>query len=304
METPREILDRAIEEHSPSHVFVLVSGGGDSSLTANITFRYLDLIRYPGPRSVISLNTLLFADGWDEFLADYVRTAGWDHDPKRLFYTNPDPGFYEQWVMRFGFPYTRRTHLMMQNRLKLRGVEQLVREHKTHYYDRIMLVTGFRKLESHNRMVSTQPIQRNGGQVWVNPIFYYRDVDAALELANLDLPDNPYKRLWGVSGDCACGAFARPGELDRVASAFPCLGRRLKKLQDKVVGRYGWGWDERPPPEIRALLNTKAQMKKKIKEGQTVLGAEYFSPLCAGCKAIKPRYGESVEKRLLQELDW
>lgn len=304
METPREILDRAIEKHSPSHVFVLVSGGGDSSLTANITFRYLDLIRYPGPRSVISLNTLLFADGWDEFLVDYVRTAGWDHDPKKLFYTNPDPGFYEQWVMRFGFPYTRRTHQTMQNRLKLRGVEQLVREHKTHYYDRIMLVTGFRKLESHNRMASNHPIQRNGAQLWVNPIFYYSDADTHRELSYLDLPENPYKQRWGVSGDCGCGAYARSGELEKVEKAFPCLGKRLKSLQDKVKAGHGWGWDEQPSIETKVLLNAKAQAKKKIKEGQTVLGAEYFSPLCAGCKAIKKGYGESVEKRLLQELDW
>jgi 3'-phosphoadenosine 5'-phosphosulfate sulfotransferase (PAPS reductase)/FAD synthetase len=294
LKSPESILQKAIAMHSPSHIFILVSGGGDSTLTAQKTLEYLESVRYSGPRQVVSLNTLLFADDWPSFLRSHVKEAGWEYDPKKLFYTNPDPDFYEGWVIKYGFPYSPRGHLTMQNRLKLRAIEQLVREHKTQvgtrheHYDRIMLVTGFRQLESQKRMQAKNPIQRKGAQLWVNPLFYYTDEQKNLELLKLGLPMNPYKSELGVSGDCGCGAYARPGEMDIIKKSFPCLGKRLSVLNDKAYKTHGYGYDEKPP---KALA--------KIQAGQIPFTGD-LSPLCAGCKWIKKGYGEAAEKRMLQ----
>lgn len=301
MDNPTDILGRAIDEHKPVAVHILFSGGGDSALTTHKTLAFCE---ERGIRAqVVSVNTLLHGDGWPEFIGDYVKRAGWPF----AMYTNPDPGFYERWCVRFGFPYTPRGHLTMQNRLKLRAIEQLVRDSKTRRMDRVMLVTGFRKYESKRRMATSNPIQREGAKVWVNPIYWYSDEQKHLELADLALPHNPYKDKWGISGDCGCGAFAEPGEYERVKRYFPGLGRKLEEVSCKVKARWGedfWGWDEKPCERVQRALSGQAAIKRQVKGGQLALDDALLMPMCGACRRVKPGYGDALDSVLMDRMAW
>jgi hypothetical protein len=52
-----------------------------------------------------------------------------------------------------------------------------------------------------------------------------------------------------MSGECLCGAFAKPGELKEIETWFPETGKRIRELERKVAAAgFPWGWEESPPP--------------------------------------------------------
>jgi hypothetical protein len=53
-----------------------------------------------------------------------------------------------------------------------------------------------------------------------------------------------------MSGDCLCGAYAKPGELAEVGLFYPTVAARLRALQDEAkaagIGRCTWGAGKQP----------------------------------------------------------
>lgn len=69
----------------------------------------------------------------------------------------------------------------------------------------------------------------------------------------MKLPRNPFSPLIGVSGDCLCGAYARPGELAAIERHYPCMGKRLRALEERVrEAGFPWGWESGPPAQWKA----------------------------------------------------
>lgn len=178
---------------------------------------------------------------------------------------------YDDLVMRYGFPGPSQ-HKVMYIQLKERAIRALIKDTKQKTSDKILLITGVRKQESQRRMETvTAPIVKDGAKIWVAPMWEWSNDERDQYIANNNLPRNPIKPLIHVSGDCLCGAYADKGELELLHIFFPEEYSRIKKLQDKVIQKFPWGYDEQPP-----------NWWTNYKNGQEFLGDE-FMPLCWSC---------------------
>jgi 3'-phosphoadenosine 5'-phosphosulfate sulfotransferase (PAPS reductase)/FAD synthetase len=263
------VLDEAEEIHKPVAHFALISGGHDS-LTATTVAQGWAAERGI-PMKCAHINTGTGIPETSEFVREVCAAQGWE----LLEYTPPVK--YEEIVLEYGFPGPAQHGLMFQ-RLKERCLRQLVREHKSHVKDRIMLVTGVRSDESLRRMRHVERIQREGAQVWAADIWNWTKLDCARELRRRGLPRNPVVDKIHMSGECLCGAFARPGEINELEMWFPEVAERIRALEVKVEakGLRGCRWGQRPPRVHREQM--KMAFGEDWDEGQAGM-------LCTTCDA-------------------
>jgi len=188
----------------------------------------------------------------------------------------------------------------MYNRLKERQIMRLCRDAREERGDRILLITGLRQEESQRRMAYDDPIDRRGGQVWVNPCFRWSDDDCEEYMEQHDLPRNPVKDKLCMSGECLCGAYARDGEMQEIEGFYPKVAEKLKRLEEKVEeAGFPWGWEDGPP-----------EWWTEYQDGQEFLpGAEpddRFQPMCAGCESAHEEHKRASDKtveELMGELE-
>ena len=112
-----------------------------------------------------------------------------------------------------------------------------------------MLVTGVRTEESTRRMQHVDVVQREGAMLWVAPIHDWTTDDKYAYIAEHDIPRNDVADLLHMSGECLCGAFAKPGELQFIRSLFPddpVVGQ-IDELQKYLRSHHVYqSWGERP----------------------------------------------------------
>lgn len=265
IEEAKSIFDRAFEKHQPTAVFILTSGGNDSVVPLHL-FR-----DDPRVNAAVHIDTGIKAPD----VEPHVRKVADLFGIPLLIYRaaentkadgTPDPQRYEDFVMKHGFPGPAQ-HTRMYNRLKQRAVERLVREHRGPRGTCVMLVTGVRRAESKRRMGYVEEEQRLGGQLWVAPVAGWDNPSMALYREHHEIPKNPVSEKLGMSGECLCGAFAKPGELEKIARHYPEVAQRLRDLQ--VRAGLPWGYGDRPDRQWR-----------EVESGQGTLG---LTPLCTSC---------------------
>jgi 3'-phosphoadenosine 5'-phosphosulfate sulfotransferase (PAPS reductase)/FAD synthetase len=146
---------------------------------------------------------------------------------------------YDLMVREHGFPGPA-SHRFAYVRLKERGVDALVRESKTKRSDRIMLLTGVRRSESVRRMGTTEPVRRDGAQVWVAPLIDWTDQDMRDYRVANRIEQSDVAALLHRSGECSCGAFAKPGEREELRSLFPTwFEQRIAPLEAETGQTWG-----------------------------------------------------------------
>ena len=251
------ILDVAIRRHKPVNVFAMFSGGHDSVCAAHVASQR------PEFSGCVHINTGIGIEKTREFVRLTCQNFGWP----LLEYHAKDLGQdYDKLVLERGFPGPFH-HRKMYNRLKERGIASLIRDHKTARPDRVMLVTGVRRAESARRMSTTQTINRDGARVWVAPLVDWTGITKNEYMARHDIPRNEVVDLLHMSGECLCGAFAHPGELEEIGRWFPEEYQRIKDLE-ALAAECGVPavWGEAPPD------------KSLDDEHQTEM------PLCVSCE--------------------
>jgi len=170
---------------------------------------------------------------------------------------------------------TKFGHNKMYNRLKERQIRRLLRDHKRHRHDRILLVSGCRSQESRRRMGHVEEIQRDGCRVWMAPLHDWSKLDVEACIKSEQLPENPVVRLLSKSGECLCGAFAKKGELAELECFYPCVAKRIRDLEQQVRARgFPWGWEEGPPAW---WLRKKRDQRRDETAGRRI-------PLCMSCE--------------------
>jgi hypothetical protein len=84
-----------------------------------------------------------------------------------------------------------------------------------------------------------------------------------------DVPRNPASDLIHMSGECLCGAFAHPGELDEIGEWYPDVVAEIRALEAEARAAgipepfCRWGHGEGKPSEVgRACGNclTRGQL--------------------------------------------
>lgn len=220
------VLDAAVAESGPSHVFGLFSGGHDSLCSTALA------ARHPRFSGAVHINTGIGIEETREFVRDTCKRQGWP-----LIEMHPDGKTYEELVLEKGFPGGSKAHSTHYYWLKQRQIRRLVREHKTSPGDRIGLVTGIRLSESVRRLGAgiSVPVRRQGAQLWVNPILDWTASDCNKFIEAEGLARNQVCDLLHRSGECLCGALAQRGEIREIERWYPDTAARIHSLEARVT---------------------------------------------------------------------
>lgn len=260
----RRVLELAHLEHRSSGVWSMLSGGDDSLATAIVTSQSL------GFRGCVHLDTGIGVQETREFVVETCKRQGW---PLKVYRAKDYGQDYEALAMQYGFPGPA-AHWQMYVRLKERALRAFIREHKTKHRDRLILSTGARLTESDRRMGHVQTVRREGVKVWVNPIDTWTKADCHDLIAAAGVPRNPVVELLHMSGECLCGCFAKPNELNEIALWYPQTAAHIRAIEAKVAAVHPRAcvWGQRPKRE------RKRQPAKRDSAGRRV------GPLCQQCE--------------------
>lgn len=173
---------------------------------------------------------------------------------------------FEKFIRERGFPGPGR-HSWVYNRLKDRCVRRIMQRHAR---KNVALITGCRSEESVRRMGTVKPLKigeetvkaaarrRNGSlfpdkslisnkrRFWTAPCHDWTSEEQQIFMDFYDIPrTNPIKESpIGMSGECFCGAFARPNEIDLIRKYAPDVAMEIERLSAiaKECGKHHvWG---------------------------------------------------------------
>ncbi|MEH3033345.1 MAG: phosphoadenosine phosphosulfate reductase family protein [Aeromicrobium erythreum] len=278
-------LDRAIAEHVDADgrrlvgIVTLFSGGNDSTVLAH-------LMR-PWSTHAAHANTGIGIEATRQFVRDTCAT--WDLPLLERAAPRPEDS-YEAHVLAHGFPGPG-MHARIYQRLKERALEQVRRELVTNgYRERVVYLAGRRRSESERRS-SIPAVERKDSVVWVSPLVDWTALDMTtyrLMHAESDpVPLNEVPQRIHMSGECLCGCFAKPGEIDELAFWFPETVAYIRDLEARIADldipehRKRWGWSAYPEAAKRRMKEVA------VMAGQIDLFAELepspAGPLCSDC---------------------
>lgn len=199
---------------------VLYSGGNDSTVLMHLVRDQVDC--------AIHANTTIGIEETRQFVRDTCR----ERDLDLIERTAPES--YREIVLKHGFPGPA-FHARMYQRLKERPLDQARRELVTHSRrERVLFIAGRRRAES-KRRTNIPFYEPDGSAIWASPLAMWTKLDMnTYRLMMGDVPLNPVSEKLHMSGECLCGAFAKPGELDEIAAwGFP-EADEIRALQDEV----------------------------------------------------------------------
>lgn len=184
-----------------------------------------------------------------EFVKDTANSYGWTLKVLK------SPDTYEAFIRSRGFPGPG-MHQWAYVRLKDRCIYQITKANA----QRTALITGCRSQESVRRMGHVEPLKigepsknkktgkvtmRNLRRYWVAPCHDWTAEHQAAFMEHYDLPRNPIKETpIGMSGECFCGAFARPNEIELLRRYVPDVASeidRLAQIAQKLGHHAVWG---------------------------------------------------------------
>jgi 3'-phosphoadenosine 5'-phosphosulfate sulfotransferase (PAPS reductase)/FAD synthetase len=270
-----KIYDSAVAIYKPFVKVALVSGG-DDSIAAIEVLRKVGKVDY-----VVHVDTTCGIKKTTEFVYEYC-----NKEKLNLFVVKSPEETFENNVLEYGFPGPAQ-HGRMYIRLKERALRVAQRKfqlegsfcrlkgwdspHKAsnksiplEYHPRfpdnenlirvkpertIMFFTGARREESTRRMGTVEDIKKEGNQIWVNiiadwtgnDIYHFRQAEKYMR--------SPVSAALGRSGECNCGSFGYPEELQEMIALFPndenvrMIVRLEKECKAKGLKfcRYGHG---------------------------------------------------------------
>lgn len=151
----------------------------------------------------------------------------------------------EHWEMRRynvypqkgkGFPGPG-AHDQAYNRLKERAFRELRRDLQEKNGQRVWFASGVRSQESKRRTAHVEPVQKDGAIVWVAPIWHWSKGDCHAYMDEKRVFPSPASQCIGMSGECLCLAYAKEGEVDRLASFAPEAVEPILALEDLARSR-------------------------------------------------------------------
>src|SRR5690606_927545 len=172
-------------------------------------------------------------------------------------------------------------HGMMYNRLKERQLRRLARDFEATPKTPIMLISGCRQEESTRRMGTTKPIDPQGRVIWVAAFANLTALDCSAYMERERIKRKAVKDLIHMSGECLCGAFAHPGELNEVELWFPEVAAEIRRIEANVkAAGFPWGWEEQPPKWWNDRKTAAKSGQQDAFEDEAIAEIQY---LCTGC---------------------
>lgn len=127
-------------------------------------------------------------------------------------------------------------------------------------------------------MGHVQAVRQDGVKVWVNPLHDWLKFECLDLIAASGIPRNPVVELLHMSGECLCGSFAKPNELNEIALWYPGTAAHIRQLESAVAERgiAACKWGQRPPTKGRKRFYSKGR-KRRNSSGRV-------SELCQSCE--------------------
>ena len=212
---------------------LLFSGGNDSTTLAH-------LFRNKATHA-IHANTTIGIEETRQYVRDTCKQWGLplieEHAPdtyENLILGNTKTSKGEP-VWTPGFPGPG-SHNFMYTRLKERALDKARHtlgiansNHKAATF-----IAGRRRQES-NRRTNIPLSEADGTIIWISPIAMWTKPDLnTYRHTHPDLPHNEVSDRLHMSGECLCGAFAHPGELEEIRYHYPHVAAHIDTLQHKA----------------------------------------------------------------------
>lgn len=203
----RQVIADAIREHQPEAVCLLYSGGRDSSVVLDVCGDYAD--------HIVHIDTGVGLKDTRDFVDAECERRGLD-----LIVETGES--FRDMVMKHGFPGPA-AHLYAYTLLKERALRKVRRRFVTQRGQRVMFLSGVRRDESARRMVNGQQghVMRDGSTVWVAPLLDWQNDEMAAYRKAHDVRVSPVYEHIHISGECLCGAFGSPEELNELEWFYP-----------------------------------------------------------------------------------
>jgi 3'-phosphoadenosine 5'-phosphosulfate sulfotransferase (PAPS reductase)/FAD synthetase len=97
-----------------------------------------------------------------------------------------------------------------------------------------VFIAGRRRQESERRK-DIKLYETDGTVIWVSPICMWTKPDLnTYRLIHHDVPRNAVSDTLHMSGECLCGAYAHPGELDEIGDWYPEVRAEIEALEAKA----------------------------------------------------------------------
>lgn len=241
-------INAAVAEYKPIAVFGLFSGGNDS-LPATYATTLAN-----GFTAAVHVNTGIGVKATREFVRRTCEERGWPLLEYKAMENmradgTPDPMDYRAMCLANGFPGPF-AHRFMYVKLKERQLARLERDMGATPKRQVLYVTGARSAESQRRMGNVEPFRMDGRRLWMNAIHDWTSTDCAALRMHVGLKQNVVCERIGMSGECLCGAFAKPGELE-ILRGWPETHEawlEITGLQCEVrAAGFPWNWGEEAP---------------------------------------------------------
>jgi len=228
-ETPKEIMDGAIEKYDLDTLYVLYSGGKDSVCVVHyIAKNYPKLFK-----GTVFTNVGLSAQATRKFVLSYCKKMNW---PLDMTWAHADRERFYNIAMRWGFA-SPGNHRIWMGYLK---------QHTWYYFlkERIAegkkcaFISGVRKKESDPRnkfrKYTKKPVDVNATQVYIKPFLYKNGIQLWEYFNKNELEKTPVYEWLNRSGECHCGAFAEPWDLQMLKIHDPFAFESIKWLEKEI----------------------------------------------------------------------
>ncbi len=215
------IIADAVTEFGDWPKLALFSGGNDSTVLLHLTRDLVD--------AAVHANTGIGIEQTREFVRQ-VCHDWWI----RLIEVFPTYLTYEEHVLRFGFPGPAH-HQIVYSHLKERAIRTVRKMYvQNGRSQRVFYLTGVRSAESSRRMGNAREVSRDGSVVWVNPLTHFSNAEMREYRERFGLPRNEVADHIHKSGECLCGAFAKPGEKEELRFFYPEVAEYIDRLEERV----------------------------------------------------------------------
>jgi hypothetical protein len=112
-------------------------------------------------------------------------------------------------------------------------------------------------------------MEKDGSAIWASPIAMWTKLDMnTYRLMCGDVPVNPVSEKLHMSGECLCGSFAKPNELDEIRMWFPDVAAEIDQLEAEVRAAghkepfCRWGHGQGKPTEKTGKLCTSCDINQ------------------------------------------
>jgi 3'-phosphoadenosine 5'-phosphosulfate sulfotransferase (PAPS reductase)/FAD synthetase len=264
-----EILDEALAAYPIVGTYWLSSGGNDSAIVGHLLRGRYDAVLHVNTGTGIPETTRYVhavAEAWGDTLHELHPKNSYRDLVlgKVIASTGPNAGKRPVWK---GFPGPP-GHKVMYRHLK---DEPLMAFRRSVVGDqgrtrKVIYLGGMRWAETDRRFRNAEAIDQDGAIVWVSPIVHWTDAHMreyrARHRCQQDhehaehrlcfdgaLPLNEVTEHIHMSGECLCGAYAKPGELDEVEFFYPETAARLRALEAEAEAASipACRWGQKPP---------------------------------------------------------